>query len=503
METTVSRKSHRILFLNTFTFTVSFAAWMLNGVLVTFLVNNGIFDWSPIEIGWLLGVPVLVGSVFRLPIGILTDKFGGKWVMVALLIFCAVPMFFLSQANSFSSFLFLSFGFGMAGSIFAAGVAYTSLWYPKEKQGTALGIFGVGNAGAALTTLFAPTLLNRLTHDGDYLEGWRTLPKLYAAMLVAMAIIFLLTTENRKPSENKTIAQRLAPLKERRVWRFGLYYFFVFGGIVTLAQWLLPYYVNMYSVSIVTAGFLVSAFSLPAGLVRAFGGWLSDKVGARIVLLWVFGVSIVCLIFLFPPRMEIKAPGQGVMASKTGNVTAISDSEIVVDDAIYILQTKGENSSESEIRLGIFHNSNEDFTPLPTSNYWQEPQVKIGDAVNKGQLLAKGFTHIYFQANKWIFFTLIFILGIMMGLGTAAVFKHISDYYPTNIGTVGGIVGVIGGLGGFVNPILFGYLLKITGVWTTCWMYLAVVAAICIVLQRTAIKSTKLPGQQDQLKTNV
>ncbi|MBL0309359.1 MAG: NarK/NasA family nitrate transporter [Bacteroidetes bacterium] len=494
MET--SSKSYRMLFLNTLAFTVCFAAWMLNGVLVTYLVNNGIFKWNPVQIGWLLGVPVLVGSIFRLPIGILTDKFGGKWVMGVLLFFCAVPMFFLSQANSFSSFLLLSFGFGMAGSIFAAGVAYTSLWFPKEKQGTALGIFGVGNAGAALTTLFAPTILNHLTQNGTQPEGWRTLPQLYAAMLVVMAIIFLLTTENKKPAEIKTMGQRLAPLKEMRVWRFGLYYFFVFGGIVTLAQWLLPYYVNMYSVSIVTAGVMVSAFSLPAGLIRAAGGWLSDKVGARTVLLWVFGVSIVCLFFLFPPRMEIRAPGQGIMASKPGSVTAVSDSEIVIDEARYMLQPKSSGSSQSEIRLGIFHNADEDFTALPTSSFWQEPQVKVGETVTKGQLLAKGFTHIYFQANKWIFFTLIFILGIMMGVGTAAVYKHISDYYPNSIGTVGGIVGVIGGLGGFLNPILFGYLLKGTGVWTTCWMFLAVVAAICIVFQSFAIKSAKLSEAQ-------
>lgn len=490
MEIVATSKSYKILFINTFAFTVSFAAWMINGVLVTFLVNNDIFKWSPVQIGWLLGVPVLVGSIFRLPVGILTDKYGGKWVMAAILFFCAIPMFFLSQANSFNSFLLLSFGFGMAGSIFAAGVAYSSLWFPKEKQGTALGIFGIGNAGAALTTLFAPSILNQLTYDGTNPEGWRTLPQLYAAILVVMAVIFLLVTENKKPSEIKTMMQRLAPLKEVRVWRFGLYYFFVFGGIVTLAQWLLPYYVNMYSVSIVTAGMMVSAFSLPAGLIRAGGGWLSDKAGARNVLLWVFGVSLVCLFFLFPPRMEIRAPGQGIMASKPGHVKAVSDSAIVIDDAIYVLQSIEGGVSQTEIRLGIFHNADEDFTALPTSSFWQEPQVKVGDTVTKGQLLAKGFTHIYFQANKWIFFGLIFVLGLMMGIGTAAVYKHISDFYPSSIGTVGGIVGVIGGLGGFINPILFGFLLKETGVWTTCWMYFAVIAIICISFQRMASKLT-------------
>jgi NNP family nitrate/nitrite transporter-like MFS transporter len=489
METVATGKSHSILFFNTLAFTVCFAAWMTNGVLVTFLVNNDIFKWNPVQIGWLLGVPVLVGSIFRLPVGILTDKYGGKWVMGAIMLFCAVPMFFLSQANSFTSFLMLSFGFGLAGSIFAAGVAYTALWYPKEKQGTVLGIFGIGNAGAALTTLFAPSILNKLTEHGTDPEGWRILPQLYAAMLVAMTVIFLLATKNKRTTEVKTMSQRLAPLKEMRVWRFGLYYFFVFGSIVTLAQWLIPYYVNMYSLSIVTAGIMVSAFSLPAGLVRAAGGWLSDKLGARLVLIWVFGVCSVCLFFLFPPRMEIRAPGQGIMASKPGVVIEVSENNITVDDLVYSLQPQGGDTLQTEVRLGIFHNADEDFTPLPTTSFWQEPQVKKGDMVAKGQLLAKGFTHIYFQANKWIFFGLVFILGIMMGIGTAAVYKHISDYYPTCIGTVGGIVGVIGGLGGFFNPIFFGFLLEGTGVWTTCWMYLAVIAIICIIFQRIAIRA--------------
>ncbi len=476
---------------------VCFAAWMINGVLVTFLVNNGVFKWSPVEIGWLLGAPVLIGSVFRLPVGMLTDKFGGKWVMATILFFSAIPMFFLSQANSFSSFLLLGLGFGLAGTSFAAGVAYTSLWYPKEKQGTALGIFGAGTMGAALTTLFAPSILNILTTGGTDLDAWRTLPKLYAALLVIVGVIFTLGTQNKKPQESKTMIQRLSPLKEIRVWRFGLYYFFAFGSFVALSQWLIPYYVNVYSMSIVSAGFMATAFSLPAGLIRAAGGWLADKAGARIVLLWVFGTCIICLFFLFVPRMEIQAPGQGIMAVKPGIVSSVSDREIMIGDDKYVLQSKAGDSSEVSIRFGI-HRDEEGFLFLPTASFHQESNVKTGDAVSKGQLLAKGVTRIYFQANKWIFSGLIFIIGIMMGLGGAAVFKHISDFYPASMGTVGGIVGVLGGLGGFIGPIIFGYLLKATGVWTTSWMFLAVLVAICIILQRLAFKPVARTNAQNQ-----
>lgn len=496
MDQTVPARSHRILFLSTLAFTVCFAAWMINGVLVTYLVNNGIFKWSPVQIGWLLGVPVLVGAVFRLPLGILTDKYGGKWVMSVLLFFCAIPVFLLSQANSFFAFLLLSFGFGLAGSSFAVGVAYTSLWYPRKQQGTALGIFGMGTIGAALTTLFAPSLLNTLTGNGADPEAWRTLPKIYAVLLVVSCLIFLLGTANKKPPESKTMAQRLSPLKEVRVWRFGLYYFFVFGSFVALAQWLIPYYVNVYSMSIVTAGYMASVFNLPVAVMRAAGGWISDKYGARLVLLWVFGTCIVCLFFLFMPRMEIRAPGQGIMATRQGTVTSVSSNEIVVGEDSYFLQNKSGDSSQVSIRLGI-HNDEEGFLLLPTATLQQEPLVRAGDTVSKGQLLAKGITHIYFQANQWIFTGLIFIIAIMMGFGGAAVYKHISDYYPASIGTVGGIVGVLGGLGGFFGPLLFSYILNASGVWTTCWMLLAIIGAVCIVLQRIAIKAVIRAQEQE------
>lgn len=492
-------KAHRILFLNTLAFSICFASWMINGVLVTFLVNNGVFKWSTVEVGWLLGVPVLVGSVLRLPVGMLTDKFGGRWVMTVILIVSAIPMFLLSYADNYLSFLLYSFGFGIAGSSFASGVAYTSLWYPKEKQGTALGIFGAGNLGASLTTLFAPTILKNLTHGGTQLDAWRSLPKWYALILVGMAIIYFFGTVNKKPLEVKSILQRLSPLKESRVWRFGLYYFFVFGSIVALAQWLIPYYVNVYSLSIVSAGFMVTAFNFPAGLLRIVGGWLSDKFGARMVLLWVFGDCILILLLLLPPRMEVQAPGQGIMAAKNGTVTLASDSLIVVDDTRYQIQRKHPEGSHTMIRFGI-HNDEEGFLLMPTASGWQEPLVRTGDVVTKGQLLAKGVTQIYFQANKWIFFTLVLLLAILMGLGTAAVFKYISDYYPTNIGTVGGIVGVIGGLGGFFNPIIFGYLLSLSGVWTSCWLYLAIISIVCLVFQRLAVAAIKKTSKQDKEK---
>ena len=147
------------LTLNTVAFTVCFAAWMLNGVLVTYLVDNQVFDWTPSRMGVLIGIPVLTGSLTRLPLGILTDKYGGRPVYTLLMLAAAVPMFLLSTVDSFSGFALASLGFGLTGGAFAVGIAFTSVWYDREHQGTALGIFGAGNAGAALTTLGAPSML--------------------------------------------------------------------------------------------------------------------------------------------------------------------------------------------------------------------------------------------------------------------------------------------------------------------------------------------------------
>jgi MFS transporter, NNP family, nitrate/nitrite transporter len=479
MQETVTAKSHKMLFFNTLAFTVCFAAWMLNGVLVTFLAANQVFDWGPIEMGWLLGIPVLTGSLFRLPAGMLTDRFGGRPIYGGLLLFCAIPMYLLSTVDSFFGFALCSFGFGLTGISFAIGIAFTSVWYPKHWQGRALGIFGAGNAGAALTTLLAPTMLNHLTGNGANIEAWRTLPIIYALGLAAMGILFLLMTENKKPATSgRSMIASLTPLKDIRVWRFGLYYFLVFGCFVAFSQWLVPYFVNAYYLPLVTAGIFAALFSFPSGVIRALGGWMSDKWGGRTVMYWVLGTSTLVSFLLIVPKMDIYSPGKGTMATRDGIVTAVSAEAITVD----------------AMRYPITRLVTEEFPPsdqvlvFPTKVAWQEPVVSVGDVVTKKMLLAKGVTRIHFQANVWIFAMLVILLGSIWGIGKAAVYKHIPDYFPEEVGVVGGMVGVLGGLGGFFCPILFGYLLEGTGLWTSCWMFMFILSLACLVWMHRVVQ---------------
>jgi NNP family nitrate/nitrite transporter-like MFS transporter len=480
VEKVATAQSHKALFLNTTAFTVCFAAWMMNGVLVTFLAVNEVFDWGPVEIGWLMGIPVLTGAIFRLPAGILTDKYGGKPIYGGLLLLCAVPMYLLSYADSFLFYALCSAGWGLAGVSFSIGIAFSSVWYPKERQGTALGIFGAGNAGAALTTLFAPTLLNQLTDGGANIEGWRQLPIFYAALLAIMGVVFLIFSTNKKPATSKeNLRTMLQPLKDMRVWRFGLYYFLVFGCFVAFSQWLVPYFLNVYTVSLVTAGLLASAFSLPSGVIRAFGGWLSDAMGARAVMYWVLGLSVAISFMLVIPKMEVYSPGEGILAARPGTVTEVSETVVVVDGKRYKLEKQDRSFDELDDRVVVF----------PTKTTWQEPVVEVGQKVGRRELLAKGVTMIYFQANVWIFAFLVVLLGSVWGIGKAAVYKHIPDYFPEEVGVVGGMVGVLGGLGGFVCPIIFGYLLESTGLWTSCWMFMWVVSVVCLFWMHNTIQA--------------
>lgn len=461
--------SYQILLMNTFAFMICFAAWTMNGVLVTFLVDTNVFNWSSVQVGWLLGLPILSGSIFRFPVGMLTDKFGGKIIFSTLLFFCSVPIFLLSYANSFLAFAILSFLFGLTGASFASGIAFTSLWFTKDKQGTALGIFGVGNVGTALTALFAPSLLEILTNDGTYLDGWRTLPQIYSAALIITGLLFIIFTKNKLPVRKQTYKELVQPLKNIKLWRFGLYYFLVFGCFVAFSQWLIPYYVNAYYLPLITAGFLTSLFSFPASLFRALGGWLSDKVGARKVMYGVFSSSIILSFLLIFPRMEIYSPGYGITANKNGRITEVTENYISIDENKIVYEKKDVES---------FHENN-NMLIMPKIEAWQEPVVSVGDEIKRKELIARGVTRIFFQANVWIFTGLVLLIGIAWGIGMGGVYKFIPEYFPDEVGVVGGTVGVLGGLGGFFFPIIFGYSLSITGIWTSSWFLVLLLSIIC------------------------
>ncbi|MCV0371274.1 MULTISPECIES: MFS transporter [Filomicrobium] len=289
----------RALWLSTISFTVCFAVWTIFSIIGVGIKEE--LGLSDTEFGLLVATPILTGSLSRIFLGIWTDQYGGRVVFTTTMVLGAIATFLLSYATTYELMLLAALGVGLAGGSFAVGIAYVSRWYPSEKQGTALGIFGAGNVGAAVTKFLAPFVM--------VAYGWTVVAQVWAAGLVIMAAVFWFATKDdpvlrarrqRGESARSTLLE-LDPLKRLQVWRFSLYYFFVFGAFVALALWLPRYLVGVYELDIRTAGILAAFYSVPASIFRAYGGHLSDRIGARKVMYWTFGVSaVVCFMLSYP-----------------------------------------------------------------------------------------------------------------------------------------------------------------------------------------------------------
>jgi NNP family nitrate/nitrite transporter-like MFS transporter len=302
-----------VLWLSTAAFTLLFNVWMMLGVLSVPIRRE--LGLSDAQLEWMIAAAILSGALFRLNFGMLAESYGGRVVMGVTLLGSAIAAYVFSHATTYSSLLTGAILFGLAGNSFSAGVAWNSAWFPDRLKGTALGIFGAGNVGAAGTKLLIvlfPGLLTIVPAAG-YLGGaipggWRFIPALYAALLVLMAItVFRLSpTPDRMPGRGRSLRERLTPLWHLRVWRFGLYYLVVFGAYVALSAWLPKFYVDTYHVSISGAALLSATFILPASLLRPLGGHLSDRMGPRGVTYTVFVVMCVTLSVLsLPIRLDI------------------------------------------------------------------------------------------------------------------------------------------------------------------------------------------------------
>lgn len=292
-------EQNRALGLSTFAFTICFAVWTIFAIIgIEIKSELGLNDT---QFGLLVGTPILTGSLTRLFLGVWTDQHGGRIVFPLTMLASAAATFLLSYAGTYYVMLVAALGLGVAGGTFAVGVAYVSKWYPQEKQGAALGFFGMGNVGAALTKFVAPWVMVAL--------GWQAVAQIWAAAMAVVAVIFFLFAKDdpqfaaRKLSgeKAKTLRQQIEPLRNEQVWRFSLYYFFVFGAFVALALWLPKYMVGLYGLDVKMAGMLAAAFSLSASIFRAYGGILSDRYGARKIMYATFGVSLVLLFMLSYP----------------------------------------------------------------------------------------------------------------------------------------------------------------------------------------------------------
>jgi len=292
-----------VLSLSTFAFTILFAAWTLFAIIGLPIRKE--LGLSEGQFALLTAIPILTGSLLRLPLGLWADQFGGRRVFTLLLLVCAVPTFMLSQAHGYGQLLLLALFVGLAGTSFAVGVSWNSVWFPEERQGLALGVFGAGNVGASITKLLAPVLITVIPAAGlSFIPGgWRFVPWVYALALLLTAVMVWSFTPADRVTRKRPLSELLAPLGQLQVWRFGLYYVMVFGAYVGLSLWLPKYYVDVYGLDLRLAGLLTALFIFPASLLRPYGGYLSDKFGPRGLMYRVFLVILAaCTLLLLPPQ---------------------------------------------------------------------------------------------------------------------------------------------------------------------------------------------------------
>lgn len=291
----LKRQQWSVAIMSTIAFTVCFAVWMMFGVIG--IPIKKALDLNATQFGILAATPVLTGSLIRVPLGMWTDRFGGRIVFFCIMAVTVVPIWLIGYATEYWQFLVLGLFVGLAGGSFSVGTPYVARWFQRGQQGLAMGVFGAGNSGAAVNKFVAPAIVVAV--------GWAYVPQVYAVAMLVTAIAFWLFTysdpKHLVPS-HITWREQMAAMKDPKVWKYCQYYSIVFGGYVALALWMVQYYVGEFGLDIRVAALLAACFSLPGGVLRAVGGWLSDKYGAHKVTWWVLWVSWICLFLLsYPP----------------------------------------------------------------------------------------------------------------------------------------------------------------------------------------------------------
>jgi NNP family nitrate/nitrite transporter-like MFS transporter len=287
------------LALATVAFALCFAVWGLVAPLAPLF--RGLYQLSGTEVGLLVAVPVILGSLARIPLGLLTDRYGGRRVFSALLLVTCLPAALVGVTSSYVSLLGASLLLGVAGASFAVGVPFVVRWFPPERQGFALGVYGIGNIGTALAGLVAPRVAAS--------AGWPIAFWLWLPLLLGMAAVFWLVGRDAPGFQPVTtpVAQRFAVFRrEPLTWVLALFYFVTFGGFVAIGNYLPTLLVSAYGLEPADAAARASGFVVLATLARPVGGVLADRWGGARLLNAAFAlVAGFAIVLAFGPGMGV------------------------------------------------------------------------------------------------------------------------------------------------------------------------------------------------------
>ena len=291
--------AYRALFLATLAFALCFAVWGLVSPLATQFQE--LYELSSTQISIVIATPVILGSLFRIPIGLLADRFGGRAVFAGLMLVLVVPVLFIGLlGGSFGGLLFWGFFLGLAGSSFAVGIPFVNKWFPPHMQGLVLGVYGMGNIGSAIAAYAAPAIAS--------FYGWRWAFWVFIVPLIAMAAVFwMLGRDAPSTGPRPSVTAGISLFRrEAMPWVLSLFYFLTFGGFVALGIYLPKLLVDLFGFTPTGAGLRAAGFVVLATLTRPIGGWLADRIGGSLTLAVVFvSLPVTALVMSLQPGLGL------------------------------------------------------------------------------------------------------------------------------------------------------------------------------------------------------
>lgn len=299
--------------LQTLNLTLGFMIWVILSSLLPFIKED---IHIPVDqLAWVTAIPVVLGSILRVPIGYYTNLFGARKIFMISFVLCIFPVYYISIANSVTDLLIGGLFLGVGGAVFSVGVTSLPKYYPKERHGFVNGIYGAGNLGTAISTFAAPVLATKF--------GWETTVQLYMVLLgIFIVANFLIGDKKETKVKTSMIQQIKGVYKNEKLWLFSLFYFVTFGSFVAFTVYLPNFLVANFGLEKVDAGVRTAGFIALATAMRPMGGWLADRLHPLKMLMFVFiGFTIAALVLSFSPTIGLYTIGclAIAMCAGTGN----------------------------------------------------------------------------------------------------------------------------------------------------------------------------------------
>jgi NNP family nitrate/nitrite transporter-like MFS transporter len=287
----------RVLCISTLAFTLGFAIWGMFSALAPFLIKW--YSFSSTQVLILAAMEPFFAAAVSIPLGILTDKFGGRAVFTVLLLSLGIVLFFGLFAESYYSFLLMGSMLGLGGATFVVGNAHVSSWYPKSKQGTVLGIFALGNIGITIGMMAVTFLVTRVLVGPD---GWRMIFPIFAIPTLLMGLVYLLFTSDSPHKLHQDVSVREIFAVYRSgvlVWLVPGLYWVSFGTLTFFASAMPTYLVDRWHVDAAAASMMYTPLLVVCvAITRPLGGWLADRFDVLTLLSRLFGMMVVLALVL-------------------------------------------------------------------------------------------------------------------------------------------------------------------------------------------------------------